>query len=117
MQHVHIPLSRIVEVLSSTPPDVQTLVARGRIQWLTPLEEWKFFPEEPTTQEERTLGFPKQSSDRDTRAATVAGLMTSKGAHVGFINQNRLAEYLSNSGEIIYDADDLYFKKEDFPHP
>jgi hypothetical protein len=61
------------------------------------------------TQEERTLGFAKQSSDYDDRARTVGGLMTSKGAHVGFINQNKLAEYLSKGGEIIYDSDGLYF--------
>ena len=93
------------------------LSSRGRLQWLTPEERWVFFPEEPTTQEERTLGFAKQSSDYDDRARTVGALMTSKGAHVGFINQNKLAEYVSKGGEIIYDSDGLYFKKNDLPYP
>jgi hypothetical protein len=118
MQSIHIPLSRVTEAFSgATPADPHTLVLRGRLQWLTPEERWEFFPEEPTTQEERTLGFAKQSSDYDDRARTVGGLMTSKGAHVGFINQNRLAEYLGKGGEIIYDSDGLYFKKDDLPYP
>jgi hypothetical protein len=118
MQSIHIPLSRVTEAFSgATPADPHTLVLRGRLQWLTPEERWGFFPEEPTTQEERTLGFAKQSSDYDDRARTVGGLMTSKGAHVGFINQNRLAEYLSKGGEIIYDSDGQYFKKDDLPYP
>lgn len=117
MQDIHIPLSRIVELFPGAPQDPHTLGIRGKLQWLTPEESWKFFPDEPTTQEERTLGFSKQSSDYDTRATTVGALMTSKGAHVGFINTNRLAEYLSNGGEIIYDSDGLYFKKENLPYP
>jgi len=117
MHYVHIPLGRITELLSSGPRDPHTLVLRGRIQWLTPIEQWRFFPEEPTTQEQRSLGFAKRSGDNDMRARTVSALILSKGAQVGFLNQDRLAGYLSDNGEVIYDADGLYFRKEDRPYP
>jgi hypothetical protein len=107
---IPIPLSRLKEPLFSGANEPVTLVLDGRLQWLSVPRSWKVFPEAPTTEHERLIGFSKFSSANDPRIHEIQAALTRHGIRVGFVRENRLGEVFGQGKQVVYDDDGFCFR-------
>jgi hypothetical protein len=109
-QEVVIPASRITEVMwqgGSTPP---LLKVNGRLQWVTVRQEWQFFDEAPSNDEQRQFGFFKAVGHQTPRVLEVCRFLQGLGYDLRWFNQNQIVNQLGSNWEIVYGTDGCFFK-------
>jgi hypothetical protein len=109
-QFIDIPTQRISEVLVTSKADPVTLQLNGRLQWLEPSQQWRFFTDAPQTRLEKRHGLSKASSFSDSRVGAVSSLIASRGGRAGFGREDEFAGLLDSGWEIVYDDDGYYFR-------
>jgi hypothetical protein len=107
---IPIPISRLKDPIFAGQLEPAMLVLDGRLQWLSCEAAWKFFPESPSTPQERMIGFPKPSSMDDPKIAEVQEKLARRNIGVGFVREERLGQVFGQGKQVVYDSDGLYFR-------
>jgi hypothetical protein len=97
---ISIPVSRLKDPLFAGHQQPVTLVLEGRLQWLSCEFAWKFFPESPSTAQERLIGFPKLSSMNDPRIKEISDCLARHGITIGFVREERLGEVFGQGSRL-----------------
>jgi len=110
-ESITIPTSRVAEIMPPGASQNPTLLLDGRLQWVTTIQRWRFFPEKPETGS--TLGFFKASTLNDPRAVDLCEEFRSKGFEPGWAAESELPGKLTSDFQMVYDEDGLYFRIPD----
>jgi hypothetical protein len=112
-ESIAIPVSRISEVLSYGEGQTPVLTLDGRLQWVTTIQRWRFFPEK----HERLspLGLYKPSTTNDRRAVELCNRFRAQGFEPGWTYEAEVPSKLSATYQPVYDDDGLYFRIADRP--
>jgi len=107
-----IPASRISDILfHDSKADTPVLVLDGRLQWLSTIQRWRFFPEKPDAAS--PLGFSKPSVTSDPTAARLCAELQRKGFTMGWAAEAEIPGKQNGAYQVVYDDDGRYFKIED----
>jgi len=112
-QLVTVPRQRIQEVVELGAHRPKLLVLNGRMQWTEPHHVWQFFPEPPTSAEQKALGFGKPSALQDPAATALARSITQHRGEAAWRRISDIPRWLGNGWEIVYDSDGQYFRIPD----
>lgn len=115
-QLIHIPTSRIKEILSFGQFEFgqrPCLILNGRLQWLTRKLRWQFLDEAPLP--DSAYGFSKPSSLQDGAVIGLVENLRANNIASGFVLQQDLPVKLGEGWEIVYDDDGRYFRVPDKP--
>lgn len=109
-QEIFVPTSRITEVLVAGDREPPTLKLRGRLQWLTLLERWKFCEESPDPNDPLRLGVPREvGRSQDPFVDSLAQRLESNGLRLAWSRRDKLAQRLSaRTHEVFYDDEGRY---------
>ena len=111
---IDIPTTRIVEVLFYGDNQKPILVLDGRLQWVSRIERWRFFPEKPEA--DSPLGFAKPSTLQDPRATELVAELRTRGYEPGWATEVEVPSKQSPGYQVVYDDDGRYFRIADRPH-
>jgi Domain of unknown function (DUF4062) len=111
-ESLEIPTGRISEILFFG--DMPSLILDGRLQWVSTIERWRFFPEKP--EERSALGFSKLSTPQDPHAETLANKLRSKGYQPGWAAEVEVPSKQSPSYQVVYDEDGHFFRIAELHH-
>jgi hypothetical protein len=101
-QTLTVPLQRIEDVLVGGPNEAPTLLLKGRLQWITVPEVWRFFPEKPLPTDPTGLGFAKER-DRNN-----PGVPPRVAGRVAWTLPQNLSTRLAEGRAVFYDEDGKY---------
>ncbi len=111
---VHIPTSRITEILAVEPNEPPVVLLDGRLQWLTLSKVWKFLEEKPPLGSH--FGFSKISYPTDSHATEIENKLRTMGYDPRWKVEERIAPALAGGAEVFYDEDGRYlYWPEDNP--
>jgi hypothetical protein len=99
--NVEVPVERIAEVLETGARDLPTIHVSGRLQFVTPMQNWVFFPEPPTNSD--LLGFGRLAPRESPLSQDALNLMAGNPRLIRWSNRENLADR-----EIFYDLDGRY---------
>lgn len=108
--YIELPVQRVKEVLfvgGSTPP---ALILNGRLQWIGADASWRFFPESPSTDRERSLGLEKMSSLNDPRVRSLQQQLEPRGVRFHFSHEKDVSSLESKGWELLVDTDGRFFR-------
>lgn len=74
----YVPAGDIEEIVSAQPHDPPTLYLKGRMQWVMPSREWRYFRERPQA-DSLGLGCGKPSAHNDPRVLSRSNKRSSRG--------------------------------------
>lgn len=112
-ESIAIPVSRISEVLSFGEGQTPVLPLDGRLQWVTTIQRWRFFPEK--YDRASPLGLYKPSTLNDKRAEELCNQFRAKGFEPGWTYESEAPSKLGANYQPVYDDDGLYFRIADRP--
>jgi hypothetical protein len=104
-QAVTLPASRIEDILPAAPNESPILLLRGRLQWITIPEVWRFFPEAPRSDDHMGLGFPKEHPFQDPELPKA---LNSHGYAGRWSNAENVAKRLMEGQQPFYGEDGKY---------
>ena len=97
-----IPVQRVQELLPAT--GYRTLIVDGRLQCLTQLKKWEFFPEPPQS----VYGVGKLTDLGEQRVQAITRGMEEEGLQVGWLIASNLERFIRAGWQIFYDDDGRY---------
>jgi hypothetical protein len=98
-QTLTVSAQRIDDILDAGPNEPPTVRLKGRLQWITLPQVWKFFPEPPPVNDPGGLGFGKERPRDDP------GVPLPVQSRCVWSNLARIATRLSDGYEVFYDED------------
>ena len=110
-ESLDIPTARISEILSYGENEKPTLLLDGRLQYLSTIERWRFFPERPDPAS--PLGFSRPSTLQDPRAMEVAAQLRTKGYEPGWADELEVPSKQNSDYQVVYDEDGCCFRIAD----
>jgi hypothetical protein len=113
-ESIDIPVGRVVEVLYSGDREPPILVLKGRIQWITTIQRWRFRPEE--TDADSHLGIHKDTTIDDPRAREITERLRRQNFEPGWTYENEVPGKINANYQPVYDEDGRYFRVLDRPH-
>jgi hypothetical protein len=108
--YIELPMQRVKEVLVADASMAPTLVLNGRLQWIGVDASWRFFPDLPGTDRERSLGFEKRSSINDPRVRELQQRLEPRGMRFHFSHETDVPSLLSRRWEVFFDSDGRLFR-------
>src|SRR4029077_5621542 len=99
---------RILEVLFYGDNQKPILVLDGRLQWVSRIQRWRFFPERPEA--DSPLGFSKPSPLQDPRATELVAELRTMGYEPGWADDVEVPSKQSPCYQVVYDNDGRYFR-------
>lgn len=108
--YIELPLQRIKEVLVTGEAVPPTLVLHGRLQWIGVASTWRFLPDAPTSDRERTLGFEKISSLNDPRVRELQQQLEPRGFRFHFSHERDVPTLVGKGWEVLVDTDGRFFR-------
>ena len=106
-----IPTIRISEILFYGDNQKPLVVLDGRLQWVSRIQRWRFFPEKP--EPNSPLGFSKPSTLQDPRAMELVAELRKRGYEPGWADELEVPSKQNPSYQVIYDDDGCYFRIAD----
>jgi hypothetical protein len=111
-EELSIPVSRISDTLfHDSKGETPVLVLDGRLQWLSMIQRWRFFPEKPGA--DSPLGFSKPSGTSDPSVARLCAELQRKGYTMGWAAEVEIPGKQNGAFQVVYDDDGHYFKIAD----
>jgi len=108
--HIELPLQRVKEVLFTGERVPPTLVLQGRLQWIGVDGGWRFFPDAPTTDREKMLGFEKMSGLNDPRVRELQQQLEPRAIRFHFAHERDVPTLVGKGWEIFFDTDGRFFR-------
>jgi hypothetical protein len=112
-ESIDIPVSRVSEILTYGDREASVLLLDGRLQWITTIQRWRFFPEK--TELTAPLGLYKRSRLDDKRAQELSNYFRERGWQPGWAFEGDVPSKINASYQPFYDDDGRYFKVPDHP--
>lgn len=112
-ESIDIPASRVSEILTYGDSEPPVLLLDGRLQWVTTIQRWRFFPEKPELT--APLGLHKLSRLDDKRAQELSNAFRDRGWNPGWTYEGDVPSKINAAYQLFYDDDGRYFKIPDHP--
>jgi hypothetical protein len=113
-ESIDIPIGRVIEVLYSGKRELPILVLRGRVQWITTIQRWRFRPEEADL--DSLLGIHMDTTTNDPRALTITEQLRKQNFEPGWAYEHEVPGKINAAYQPVYDDDGRYFRVLDRPH-
>jgi hypothetical protein len=113
-ESIAIPVSRVSEILSFGERELPVVMLNGRLQWVTTIQRWRFFPEDIDKAD--FLGLPKPSTHQDKRAIEIADALRRWQFVPGWAHAKDVPGQISAAYQPVYDDDGKYFRVLDRPY-
>ncbi len=98
-QTLTVPAQRIDDLLGAGPNELPTVLLKGRLQWITLPEVWRFIPEQPPSNDPAGLGFGKE------RPRNNPGVASPLDSRCIWSKPDNVAMRLREGYEVFYDED------------
>lgn len=110
-ESLDIPTARISEILSYGDNEKPTLILDGRVQYVSTIQRWRFFPETPDPAS--PLGFSKPSTLQDPRAMELVTELRKRGYEPGWADELEVPSKQNPEYQVVYDEDGCCFRIAD----
>jgi hypothetical protein len=111
-ESIPIPIPRISETLNYG--EMPVIMLNGRLQWVTTIQRWRFFPE--GIDKADFLGLAKPSTQQDKHANEVANALRRWQFVPGWAHAKDVPGQISAAYQPVYDNDGKYFRAPDRPY-
>jgi hypothetical protein len=113
-ESIDIPVRRVVEVLYSGDREHPILVLKGRIQWISRIQRWRFRQEEPGS--DSLLGIHKDTTQSDPTAEEICEHLRRQDFQPGWVYEHEVPGRINVAFQPVYDDEGRYFRVLDRPH-
>ncbi|MGB2678508.1 MAG: DUF4062 domain-containing protein [Candidatus Acidiferrum sp.] len=112
-ESISLPVLRVSEILNFGDREAPILLLDGRLQWLTTIQRWRFFPEDVGTG--TPLGLHKPSRLDDKRAIELTDYFRKREFQPGWAYEGDAPSKINAAYQPVYDDDGRYFRIPDRP--